>query len=226
MTTVGYGDIYPQSGAGARILGSIFILFGTLMLVRLLDLVSGYMIWKQNVGKKKRNLGKLLTSHKEFFQFDIDHNGSVSKYEFLVGMLIKLDIIDMQRIDEIMLIFHETDLDGNGFVDRHELKQKIAEDHMKLKWGEDAWKEINKEWNTIKIQQNKMSVDKKTLKLQEKELKQQIKKFEKEKKQWDIEKKEIINRNNKIENNQQKEENEEPYEVNNDIDIVVDDDTQ
>ncbi len=39
MTTVGYGDIYPQSGALARILGSLFILFGTFMLVRVIELL-------------------------------------------------------------------------------------------------------------------------------------------------------------------------------------------
>merc|ERR1712228_1162191 len=50
MSTVGYGDIYPlfpEQAPLARLWGAIFILFGTLMLVRILDLVSSYMIWKQ-----------------------------------------------------------------------------------------------------------------------------------------------------------------------------------
>eukprot|EP00483_Globobulimina_turgida_P010253 UN10272 len=144
------------------------------------------MIWKQNFAKTKRNLGKILTSSQEFFEFDLDHNGSVDKYEFLVGMLLKLDIVDMERIDEIMFIFHATDRDGNGVVDRRELKQKIAEDYMKLRWGQNAWKEIDREWKSIKIAQGQITNDKKKLKTKQQELNLKIKKFEKDKKEWHI----------------------------------------
>lgn len=129
--------------------GAIFILFGTVLLVRFIDVTTRYFAWKHNMNKKKRCLGKLLTSSAEFFQFDIDQDGTVSRYEFLRGMLLKLDLVEQQRIEEIMAIFLEADSNGDGWVDMQELRSKIGEDKMKLKWGKDAWKEIKSEWEQI-----------------------------------------------------------------------------
>eukprot|EP01084_Bolivina_argentea_P044673 82199_1 len=124
-------------------------------LVRLLDLVSSYVVEKHNMAKKAKIFGRALTRSTEFFEFDIDGNGTVSKYEFLRGMLIKWDEVDNDRMDEIMKIFDETDKNGDGVIDRKELKEKINEDRMKIKWGNDAWKEINNEWNSIRLERKK-----------------------------------------------------------------------
>eukprot|EP01084_Bolivina_argentea_P039631 73230_1 len=49
--TVGYGDIYPEPTAIARVLGSIFILFGTMTVIRVLLLVFRYVRWKNDSKK-------------------------------------------------------------------------------------------------------------------------------------------------------------------------------
>ena len=188
MSTVGYGDIYPKPSAGARILGALFILFGTLMLVRLLDLVSSYMIWKHNVDTKTKNMMKLLTSTNEFFEFDINHDGVVSKYEFLRGMLLKLDIVENDRIDEIMAIFHATDLDGNGVVDRNEIRQKVKEDRIRAQYGKGAWTFLKHSWAIVEKGEKDVKNERKRLKKWEKELKKEKEEFEKEKINWEKQK--------------------------------------
>lgn len=194
MSTVGYGDIYPKPGGWARLLGAVFILFGTLMLVRLFDIIGSYMIWKRNFEKKTKDLGKCLTRSSEFFEFDINDDGVVSKYEFLRGMLQKLDLVETDRIDEIMAIFNATDTNGDGVVDEQELKTKIQEDSMKLKWGEDAWKEIKREWGIIEDKQKEMKQEKKDLEKEVKELRKEKEQFEKEKSNWDKQKKREMNK--------------------------------
>merc|ERR1712087_802809 len=170
MSTVGYGDIYPNSGMLARLIGAVFILFGTVLLVRFIDVLMRYWAWNVNMKKKKRCLGKLLTSSSEFFEFDENQDGTVCRYEFLVGMLLKLDLVQKERIEEIMAIFEDTDRNGDGAVDRDELKLKIKEDKMKLKWGKDAWREIQSEWQKIERRQKllddgfkKLAVEKRIL---------------------------------------------------------------
>eukprot|EP01084_Bolivina_argentea_P133843 236213_1 len=210
MTTVGYGDIYPKPTPGARMFGSLFILFGTMLLARLIELILAYMLWKRNFVTKQKALAELLTSCHSFFEFDTDDkNATITKYQFFVNMLLKLDLVEMPRINEIMSIFHKTDADGNGVVDVKELRQKVEDDLMKLKWGESAWKEIKKEWNSIqtvqekikldrkeiKTAQEKIQTDEKELKIKEDEINEKIKKFEIDKKKWELQQRKIKNSN-------------------------------
>ena len=123
------------------------------------------------MSKKKKTLMRLLSSSSEFLdEFDLNGDGVVTRYEFFVGMLVQLDIVDRDRVNEIMAIFHSADKNGDGVVDAAELKLKVGEDQMKLKWGETAWTEINREWNILKSEQDK--------------LKEDIVIFERQKKQW------------------------------------------
>eukprot|EP01083_Nonionella_stella_P095230 267296_1 len=188
ITTVGYGDIYPQTGVLARVLGAVFILFGAMMLVRLVDLFLERMLQTNATQTKKRKLNSLLTSPNEFFEFDLDGNGVIDRFEFLVGMLLKLDLVDMDRINEIMVPFHEVDADGNGMIEMTELKSKVYEARMKVEWGEDAWTEIKQSWETINQQQKQIDKQTKRLKKQQKRLKKKTKAFEEEKAKWERQK--------------------------------------
>merc|ERR1712176_770878 len=126
-------------------------------LVRMLDVVTTYVIAKQNMKKKRANLMRLLSSSSEFLnEFDLNGDGKVSRYEFFYGMLVQQDIVNADRINEIMAIFYNTDKNGDGHVDVDELRLKVAQDRMRLKWGPKAFEEINAEWEAIKQQQEQL----------------------------------------------------------------------
>merc|ERR1712129_116658 len=104
---------------------------------------------------------RLVSSSSEFMgEFDLNGDGKVSKYEFFYGMLVQQDIVNADRINEIMAIFYNTDRNGDGHVDIDELKLKVAQDRMKLKWGPKAYEEINSEWEAIKQQQDQLNEQK------------------------------------------------------------------
>eukprot|EP01084_Bolivina_argentea_P027035 50252_1 len=172
MSFVGYGDIYPKPSAIARILGSIFILFAAMMIIRLLCLMSGYMIWQHNNAHSRKQLGYILASSNRF-EWDVDafywNYGRLGAFEFLVGMLTKKDV-DIHTIDKLMTTFHENDTEGNGIISRENLRaftkkirDKLKKDKAIAKYGEDGWNELTNEWKSIKEKQQQLKIEKKQL---------------------------------------------------------------
>jgi len=189
MSTVGYGDIYPQTGAVARLCGAVFILFGTLMLVRIIDVVTNFLAFRRSSAKKAQQLRKLLQSHERFFEFDVNGDGLVSRYEFLRGMLLELDLTDAEKIDEIMAIFALTDANGDGVVTIDELREKVKADRLALKWGAHASKEIQKEWDAI--ERKKQRLTQREFRVQEREMAVQQKEMDLNERERRIEQREI-----------------------------------
>mmetsp|Transcript_29612 Transcript_29612/g.48223 ORF Transcript_29612/g.48223 Transcript_29612/m.48223 type:complete len:182 (-) Transcript_29612:68-613(-) len=154
-----------------------------MMLVRFLDLATSFFTWRHNVEQKKKTFTKVLSSDCFFQEFDIDGDKVVTKFEFLRGMLLKLDMVDIARIDEIMQIFYETDKDGDGTINREELRLKVKENELKFKWGNNAWREINAAWKEIHRKEQ-------ALQARQDKLNAKMKQFDEEQERWQMKQKE------------------------------------
>ena len=125
-TTVGYGDVVPQT-TGGRFFGTLFIIFS----VSLLGRVLGYVLDKVTQShversKLKRTFRKSL-SWDQMHEWDQNDDGKINQFEFLRGTLIKNGDTDIDTIEDIMNLFDQYDKDGDGQIEIEELKEKLSQ---------------------------------------------------------------------------------------------------
>eukprot|EP01084_Bolivina_argentea_P009764 18221_1 len=125
VSTIGYGDLYPQT-TGGKIFGSFFIVFGVSLLGRLLNFVLEYENGKFLDDMKRRQTFRKKMTWGQMVEWDVDGDGTISKYEFLRGMLIKRDDTKVEFINQIMDIFNEYDADNSGEIEIDEMKVIMA----------------------------------------------------------------------------------------------------
>lgn len=104
VTTVGYGDKAFQSLSG-RFFAAIWLLVSTLAVARAFLYLAEARVDKRNRRMAKWILGQDLTVS-EFLAADLDHNGSVSKSEFVVYKLKEMEKVSEK---DIMLISDQFD---------------------------------------------------------------------------------------------------------------------
>jgi len=128
MSTVGYGDVYPNSdwGRGAAV---VAINFGVMYMAMPLAIIGGNFarVWEDRstykAAEKLREMvegsGTNRASYTRTFE-SMDHDGSghISREELRVGLL-KAGL-DISRRD-LQKVWKAIDVDGNGVLDRAEL---------------------------------------------------------------------------------------------------------
>ena len=116
MTTVGYGDMYPQT-PGGKVFGSFYLIVGVSFLTRIVGSVFEIIATKREQEQKKRTMTRALLSSNAMQEFDEDGSGDIDKYEFLKTMLIIRGEVGEGTIRRIMRRFEELDEDGSGEID-------------------------------------------------------------------------------------------------------------
>jgi len=122
-TTVGYGDISITTSAGR-----IFAIFHIVISVSLLAALIGDV--NELAEERKAALHK-LTLLKGRLDLDLmrtldrDGNG-VDKFEFVIGMLVKLEVIVPEDYEPFEKVFNTMDADGSGFLTEADM-MKAAE---------------------------------------------------------------------------------------------------
>ncbi|XP_074287658.1 two-pore potassium channel 3-like [Silene latifolia] len=99
VTTVGYGDYAFETAAG-RCFAIVWLLISTLAVARALMYLVEYRIQKRNQRMANLVLQKKLTLG-DFVAADLDHDGSISKAEYVVYKLKEMGKIDQKDIIEI-----------------------------------------------------------------------------------------------------------------------------
>merc|ERR1719499_2014875 len=113
MSTVGYGDWAPAT-AGGRAFAACYILSGVTLLANFAGIVIGYMIKRQELLDSHKFLNESLVTPEQILDFDMDGDGEISKYEYLVRALITCKFVDGDKIDLIMAKFYDIDNDKSG----------------------------------------------------------------------------------------------------------------
>eukprot|EP01084_Bolivina_argentea_P018821 35021_1 len=122
VTTIGYGDCYPQT-TGGRIFGTFMIIFGVMLLAKFSHSILVRVIAKYKEQRSRMIIYRRVCTLHNFDEFDIDGDGVITSYEFLRTMLLKQQDTTVEVIDKIMEIFDEFDEDGSGEIEIAEIKE-------------------------------------------------------------------------------------------------------
>ena len=117
-TTIGLGDIAPQSQAG-RLYGIVHMLASVLLFRLVLEtIVDGYERWRQSI-RKGEMLRKQL-DEKLIAALDKDGSG-VDRAEFVLGMLQTLGVLQRGDYEPFLEQFARLDTNGDGRLSRDDL---------------------------------------------------------------------------------------------------------
>ena len=123
--TVGFGDICPSNDAGrwftilAASYGLSTLTFFVEQCGKAADERSAMLKLAQQLNMEVSNPESIMK------QFDSDNDGIISKTEFVVGMLLALELVAEKDVRPIVKRFEEVDADGSGTVTREELLQAM-----------------------------------------------------------------------------------------------------
>ncbi|CAA7014438.1 unnamed protein product [Microthlaspi erraticum] len=126
VTTVGYGDRAVKTLTG-RLLAAVWLLVSTLAVARAFLYLAEARVDKRNRERAKRVLGENM-SISQFFAADIDHNGCVSKAEFVVYKLKKMEKIFDKDINPIANQFDKLDRTNSGRITLLDLLETSTND--------------------------------------------------------------------------------------------------
>jgi len=120
-TTVGLGDITPQTQAG-RGFAVLWLLFATVGLARVIAAVTDFKL-NQAQEKMRERLLRTPLSDKSIEVMDQDSDSKVSKHEYLAWFLVNEGKVTEKEVGEILSRFDELDVDGSGQLDIRDLKR-------------------------------------------------------------------------------------------------------
>ena len=115
ISTVGYGDKYPQTSLG-RFICIVLIVFGVVALGRIAGNVMDYMVGMRHLEQVHMISENCLISPEQIADFDDDSDGNIDKFEYLTKMLVITNEISQEKIDSIMQKFDEIDIDHDGVI--------------------------------------------------------------------------------------------------------------
>lgn len=122
FTTIGLGDICPkESHRGAQVIAALAACSGVVIIGQYID--SIYMLIEKRVlhVRARNQLQKELDGDL-IATLDADGNG-VDKTEFVVGMLVLLDMVSEEDVKPFLDRFDELDKDGSGKLDHRDLAE-------------------------------------------------------------------------------------------------------
>lgn len=118
LTTVGFGD-----GPGAvpgNWLGRLFAIFWMSVGVASMANFLGHLAHAVTANYVKRSIRQGM-SEDTFRMIDADGSGSLTKYEYVVYMLINFDMVDADDVQDLIDGFDDMDLNGNGLLEYREV---------------------------------------------------------------------------------------------------------
>ena len=120
-TSIGYGDLKMSSHPAARWFIAIFVVVATLSMATLL--ASFAVLWMEYEHRRRVEATVLQgVSLKMLKAMDHDHDGEVTRDEYLSFLLIKLAGVNPKLIDKLNDLFDEADVDENGILDVNDIR--------------------------------------------------------------------------------------------------------
>ncbi|CAK9216931.1 unnamed protein product [Sphagnum troendelagicum] len=121
VTTVGYGDHTFKSFQG-RLFAALWLLFSTLAVARCFLYLAEVRVDKRHRAIAKWVLRRGLT-FADLVQADLDHNGCISKAEFVIYKLREMGKLDNKDIADVIQEFTELDIHNTGKITRAYLQE-------------------------------------------------------------------------------------------------------
>lgn len=111
LTTVGFGDYQPRTTLG-RIVGIIWMLIGTIVTGSFISSLSTYLFEARQTAEREAafSASDAADIDKQTFEkMDKNHDGNLSKGEFLAYTLVKYNLADEALVDEICSLYDRLD---------------------------------------------------------------------------------------------------------------------
>ena len=122
-TTVGYGDICPRTNS-AKIWSIAVASYGIGLIIMWADHINRLRQARHLSLRKARMLQRELDPAL-IEEFDVSGDGKVTELEYVLAMLRSLELVDMDHVTPIIDRFKELDKDGNGVLDRDDLRRLL-----------------------------------------------------------------------------------------------------
>ena len=129
LSTVGYGDEKPLTQKG-----KMFVCVYLLICVVLISAVVNKIASLRAARRLKLRQVEMLRKQLDWDmikRLDRDEGKSVSKLEFVVGMLVILGLVEQGDVEPFLVQFDMLDKDGSGFLDRSDLKEWVDRNRKK-----------------------------------------------------------------------------------------------
>ena len=121
--TVGLGDFSPQTQAG-RMWAILFIPLAVAAAGEVLGNAASFLARRRQKEAYDRTLHREL-SLDYLLQLDANGDGSVSREEFIEGMLIELKLVDVDQLKELNEQFDRLDVNKTGTLDKDDLRLAV-----------------------------------------------------------------------------------------------------
>ena len=134
FTTVGYGDLSPQTQT-SRLFAIPVILLAVGAMGNGLSLMADAVIERRQASFRKHFQARELTLA-DLEVMDADEDGKVTLAEYLAFMLVSMQKVDQELIDELTAQFDRLDVDSTGCLEKEDLvivaKRKLKSPKRKL----------------------------------------------------------------------------------------------
>lgn len=144
-TTVGYGDISIETDSGCM-WAFVHIAISVSLLGTLIGDISDVRNQRLTALKKVELLKGSLNIE---LMKSLDRDGDgVDKFEFVIGMLDKLEMIDMESVNVFVMLFESMDADKSGKLTKHDVE--LLHKHPEQRRRSEALEAIKKRSKTAK----------------------------------------------------------------------------
>jgi len=158
LTTVGFGDYVPQT-QGGKLFSSLWMVMGTVafsMMIGKFGVWTFFMFNRMSVEKLDSKALKKMTQSQQFkgvaearateierlFKDFADgkheevtkaYTERISRNDFLMFMILDMQLVDQEMVDLFSQHFDELDLTGEGYIDKEDLEQARQTEEQFLK---------------------------------------------------------------------------------------------
>ena len=119
-TTVGFGDVHPTRDC-TKLFSVFWLILLTLGLGNAISEYQTYKLETINFKARKRVLHKKWTK-RDFLKFDPDQDGVITEADFIVRILLDMELVSRNQIDAISAQFRERDVDHSGAITMSDFK--------------------------------------------------------------------------------------------------------
>ena len=118
-TTVGYGDCSPSSPK-MRLVSLAFIPLAVISLGEILSRVAGYFIRRETTKVQHDFMNRKMTM-KDLEEMDTNGDGEVDLFEFISFMLSKMQMVDVELMNELKDLFESLDETRSNSIQKEDL---------------------------------------------------------------------------------------------------------
>ena len=115
-----YGDLGFYRTRKSQVFSIVYILFSVLIATFAIGNLSSVAA---DIVKEKKELERMkrFDIDRMLAEMDTDGSGNIDKNEYVIGMLLLMEDVDVKRVTMLKKQFDEHDADGSGYLDRDDL---------------------------------------------------------------------------------------------------------